>query len=69
LKDNLQKLKNEVASLKASNDNHVFINDKLNRALMKALHGKKGKDAARHEDVNQEPKIEIVESRHVETDA
>ena len=33
LKENLGRLKNENASLKASNDNHIYINEKLNKAL------------------------------------
>lgn len=37
LKTQLQKLKNENASLKASNDNHIYINEKLNKALQKRL--------------------------------
>ena len=37
LKAQHQKLKNENASLKASNDNHIFINEKLNKALQKMV--------------------------------
>ena len=32
----LKKLKQENANLKASNENHIFINDKLNKALKKS---------------------------------
>jgi hypothetical protein len=37
LKIELQKQKDEVFSLKASNDNHIFINEKLNHALKKYM--------------------------------
>ena len=37
LKTQHQKLKMENASLKASNDNHIFINEKLNKGLQKLL--------------------------------
>ena len=33
----MQKYKDEIFSLKASNDNHIFINEKLNRALKKYM--------------------------------
>jgi 16S rRNA G966 N2-methylase RsmD len=35
LKKAVQILKKEVATLKDSNENHIFINEKLNRALKK----------------------------------
>ena len=44
----MQKMKNENASLKASNDNHIYINEKLNKALQKTmqqLEKKKKKEA------------------------
>jgi len=31
------KLKNENAGLKASNDNHIYINEKLNKALQRMM--------------------------------
>lgn len=40
LKSKLQKMKNENASLKASSDNHIFINEKLNKALQKFMKDK-----------------------------
>ena len=44
MKDEHQKLKDEIFSLKASNDNHIYINEKLNRALKKATDQKLKKD-------------------------
>ena len=44
----MQKQKQENASLKASNDNHIYINEKLNKALQKTmqqLEKKKKKEA------------------------
>jgi len=35
LKDELQKVRDENLTLKASNDNHIYINEKLNKALKK----------------------------------
>ena len=32
-----QKLKDENAALKASNDNHIYISDRLNQALKKQI--------------------------------
>jgi len=32
----IKRLKNENATLKSSNENHIFINDKLNKALKKS---------------------------------
>ncbi len=46
LKENLGRLKNENASLKASNDNHIYINEKLNKALQKALEKRKNSKMA-----------------------
>ena len=37
LKDEMRKLREENTSLKASNDNHIYINEKLNRALQKQI--------------------------------
>ena len=37
LKTELRKLKDENISVKASNDNHIYINDKLNKALLKLM--------------------------------
>lgn len=45
LKAQHQKLKNENASLKASNDNHIFINEKLNKALQKMVAKSQQKDS------------------------
>ena len=44
----MNKYKDEICSLKASNDNHIFINDKLNRALKKHL-DKKSKKTKKEE--------------------
>lgn len=44
MKDEHQRLKDENFSLKASSDNHIFINEKLNRALKKATDQKAKKD-------------------------
>jgi len=41
MKSEHQRLKDENFSLKASNDNHIYINEKLNRALKKATEDKK----------------------------
>jgi hypothetical protein len=66
----LQKLKNECAGLKASNDNHVFINDKLNKALMKALQAKKEKmNKHERQHTSESQKVENGESKQNETDA
>lgn len=35
LKDELMKVRDENLTLKASNDNHIYINEKLNKALKK----------------------------------
>lgn len=43
MKTEHQRLKDENFSLKASNDNHIFINEKLNRALKKATDQKRAK--------------------------
>ena len=43
LKSQLAKMKVEQASLKASNDNHVFINAKLSKALKKTMDKLQGK--------------------------
>ena len=37
LKEQFSKLKSENAGLKASNDNHIFINEKLDKALKKLM--------------------------------
>jgi hypothetical protein len=37
LKTELKKVKEENLKLKASNDNHIFINEKLNNALQKFI--------------------------------
>ena len=41
MKSEHQRLKDENFSLKASNDNHIYINEKLNWALKKATEDKK----------------------------
>ena len=49
----MQTLKNENASLKASNDNHIYINEKLNKALQKMLAAKQ------KERLKKEKKLQI----------
>lgn len=46
LKKKHTELKNENSALKASNDNHIFINEKLNKAIqkLKSKQGDKGKN-------------------------
>lgn len=43
LKEELKNLKDENVTLRASNDNHVYINEKLNKALQKQIEGKNKK--------------------------
>lgn len=43
LKEELKNLKDENVTLKASNDNHIYINEKLNKALQKQIEGKNKK--------------------------
>ena len=57
MKTEHQRLKDENFSLKASNDNHIFINEKLNRALKKATdqkRAKKDKKASKKGDMESE---------------
>ena len=66
----MQKIKTENASLKASNDNLVYINEKLNKALQKALSGKKKKAKKESSSAgpfgNQETEALPTETEHSE---
>ena len=60
LKVELQRLKDENLQLKASNDNHIYINEKLNKALKKQLDKKADKKKKKKggEDETIEPVLE-----------
>lgn len=70
-------MKNENASLKASNDNHIFINEKLNKALQKIMLQKtkakdeksqiiRGTDSEKKARVKEEAKEEKKEEKKEE---
>lgn len=59
LKTEMMKQKDENTSLKASNENQIYINEKLNNALAKLMGEKKKKKEKKiKDDVGQESKIE-----------
>lgn len=43
-------------TLKASNDNHIYINEKLNKALKKQIEDKK-KKRSKNEDIKEVSKV------------
>ena len=53
----MQQVKNENASLKASNDNHIYINEKLNKALQKTLAAKQKERVKKEKKLQQESDI------------
>ena len=63
MKDEHQRLKDENFSLKASSDNHIFINEKLNRALKKATDQKAKKDKKSKKTKGAEADIEPVDKK------
>ena len=68
MKSEHQRLKDENFSLKASNDNHIYINEKLNRALKKATEDKKQKKDKTKKKGVQEIEAEMVEEDHLKKD-
>ena len=68
MKSEHQRLKDENFSLKASNDNHIYINEKLNRALKKATEDKKQKKDKTKKKGVQEIETEMVEEDHLKKD-
>ena len=64
MKSEHQRLKDENFSLKASNDNHIYINEKLNRALKKATDPslkKSKKDKSKKKGVEDYVEAEVLE--------